>query len=333
MEEIMPEERFLVTGGTGCIGSWVVRNLVKQGVPVVVLTVDDQFQRLKLILSDAEFGQVQFFKGDVSNVDVLVELAKSHGINRVVHLAGLQLPFCKSNPSLGAAVNVVGTVNIFEMARRSGIERVVYASSAAVFGPKAHYAEEVLPEDADFFPTSHYGAFKIANEQNAKVYWQDNGIASIGLRPHSVYGPGRDQGMTSKPTVAIIAAAVGRKFHIDFGGRYQFQYADDVARAFIQAARVPFQGAAVFNVGGAVCGVDEIVQAIIDLDPRAADLISYNEQPLALPSAFANGGLISTLGGYAETPLHDGIAQTLACYQEAASRGLLDEAYLNKVLG
>ena len=84
--------------------------------------------------------------------------------------------------------------------------------------------------DAELFPTSHYGVFKVANEQAARVYWADRRRSrASACGPHSAYGPGRDQGVTSKPTVAMIAAAGGRPYHVDFGGRYQFQFVEDVA--------------------------------------------------------------------------------------------------------
>lgn len=328
----MPEERFLVTGGTGCIGAWVVKNLVQESIPVVVLTVDDYFQRLKLIMPDEEFERIQFVFGDISDASALAELAHNYQINRVIHLAGLQLPFCKANPSMGASVNVLGTINIFEMAKRSGIERVVYASSAAVYGPKAYYSQNILGCDAPFLPTSHYGVFKIANEQNAKVYWQDDSISSIGLRPHTVYGPGRDQGMTSKPTVAMIAAAAKRKYHINFNGQYQFQYANDVAKVFLKAARVPFQGAKACSIGGKATRVEEIVQLIETADPTLRGLISVGDQPLALPEQFDNSEMIQILGEYDEIPMEQGVVQTLDYYRQALQRGILDEAYLQKIL-
>ena len=163
----MADERVLVTGGTGCIGSWVVRNLVQEHVPVLVLTSSERRQRLELILTDAEFDRISFVTGDIPDLETLDAAARRHGINRIIHLAGMQFPFCAADPIKGALVNVAGTVTIFELARRLGIERVVYASSAAVYGPKSHYQDAVLGPDAAFFPTSHYGVYKVANEQSA----------------------------------------------------------------------------------------------------------------------------------------------------------------------
>jgi nucleoside-diphosphate-sugar epimerase len=229
-------------------------------------------------------------------------------------------------------VNVAGTVTVFELARRLGIERVVYASSAAVYGPRSHYPDTVLGPDAAFFPTSHYGVYKVANEQTAGVYWQNDGIASIGLRPHSVYGPGRDQGVTSKPTVAMIAAAAGRPYRVNFNGRYQFQFADDAAKAFLRAARAPFQGAAVYNIGGRAVSVSDVIDSIVTNEPAARGLITFDDRPLALPEAFDSGPIVEALGAYAETPLDDGVRATLDCYRDALRSGILDEAYLDRVL-
>ncbi len=328
----MSEERVLVTGSTGCIGSWVVRNLVHEGVPVVALTSSQRFGRLKLILTEAEFDGITFVTADVTDISSLESAARQHGVNRIIHLAGMQFPFCAADPIKGAAVNVGGTVTIFELAKRLGIERLVYASSAAVYGPASHYEEAVLGPDAEFFPTSHYGVYKVANEQSARVYWQNDGISSIGLRPHSVYGPGRDEGATSKPTVAMIAAAAGRCYNINFNGRYQFQFADDAAKAFLRAVRAPFEGAAVYNIGGSVFGVDEIVNCIETADPSARGRITCDDRPMVFPEAFDGRPIVEALGAYVETPLEEGVGRTVECYRAALSEGSLDEAYLDRVL-
>jgi nucleoside-diphosphate-sugar epimerase len=328
----MTDERVLVTGGTGCIGSWVVRNLVQEHVPVVVLTSSGRDERLRLILTDAERDEISFVTGDISDIAALESAAAPHGINRIIHLAGMQFPFCAADPVRGAQVNVAGTVTIFELAKRLGVERVVYASSAAVYGPKSHYAETVLGPDAELFPTSHYGVYKVANEQTARVYWQNDGIASIGLRPHSVYGPGRDQGVTSKPTVAMIAAAAGRPYHVNFNGRYQFQFADDAAKAFLRAARARFDGAAVYNLGGSTFSVADIIDAIEANEPAARGRITFDDRPLALPDAFDGRPIVEALGAWAETPLDEGVRRTLDCYRAALRGGLLDDAYLDRVL-
>src|SRR2546425_12785060 len=118
------------------------------------------------------------------------------GITHIIHLAALQVPACAADPPLGARVNVVGTLNAFETARRRPdlVKRVVYASSGAVFGPEEFYGGTTRPEGAPLWPGTHYGVFKQANEGNARVYFDSDGISSVGLRPSAVYGAGRHQG-------------------------------------------------------------------------------------------------------------------------------------------
>ena len=328
----MADERFLVTGGTGCIGAWVVRDLVREGVPVTVVSSRGRLDRLELILTEKEVAALDLVTADVTDLAAIEAAARRRRLTHIVHLAALQLPFCAADPVAGARVNVQGTVSMFELARRLGIARVVYASSAAVYGPKTRYTREILPPDAELAPTSHYGVFKVANEQDARVWWEANGVASIGLRPHSVYGPGRDQGATSKPTLAMIAAAAGRTFRIDYSGRYQFQFADDVARTFINAARSNLPGANVFSLPGPVSSVGEIVGEIEKGQPTMAGRITVDERLLALPAGFDGSPLEKELGPQQLTPLAEGVHQTIEAYRSAIRDGRLGAEYLDRVL-
>ena len=176
-----------------------------------------------------------------------------HGITNVIHLAALQVPFSPGGPAARRAVNVVGTVNLFEAVKRSRgpMAPLVYTSSIGVFSAAdANPATHRLEETAEGHPTTHYGVYKQANEGTARVYALDDGIASVGLRPMTVYGAGRDQGLTSSPTTAIAAAVLGMPYTIAFGGRTLFQYAEDVARTLLAASRSGLDGAHVFNLGG-----------------------------------------------------------------------------------
>src|SRR5262249_32347192 len=178
-------------------------------------------------MTDQEISHARVVTGDITNASALPPVLEEFGVTRIIHLAGLQVPTCRAEPRLGAMVNVVGTINVFEAARKTAgrITRIVYPSSAAVVGSAG---EDSPPTDPDApQPTSHYGAFKRCNEDNARVYYLDNGLSSIGLRPLTVYGVGRDFGITSDPTKAMKAAVVGRRFHIRFGGRTDFQYVAD----------------------------------------------------------------------------------------------------------
>jgi nucleoside-diphosphate-sugar epimerase len=321
MAESMSEQRFLVTGALGCIGAWVVRNLVQEGVPTSVLDQASNPHRLRLLMSDEELSSARFLAGDITDLPTVEKAFVESGATHVIHLAGMQVPFCKADPPLGARVNVVGTVNIFEAAKRAGLKRVVYASSIAVYGLSEEYPEGPLPHHAPHKPRNHYGVYKQANEGTARIYWLDDHITSIGLRPYTVYGAGRDQGMTSSPTKAMLAAAAGKPFHIPFGGRCAYQYTDDVARQFIHAARAPFEGADVFNLRGNVLHMSQMVAAIEDVVPEARGAITFDDKPLPFPEDMDDAAFIRALGRVPETPLRQGVAETIELFRRALAEG------------
>ncbi|HEX5829260.1 MAG TPA: NAD(P)-dependent oxidoreductase [Candidatus Limnocylindrales bacterium] len=324
-------ERILVTGGTGCIGSWVVRGLLRQGVPVTVLAASGRLDRLRLVLADAELDAVSIVRGDVNDLPLVEAAARAANVTGIVHLAALQLPFCAADPIAGARVNVQGTATVFELARRLDLGHVVYASSAAVYAPASAYPDEVVAADAPLGPTSFYGVYKTANEQAAGVYHAAWGLSSTGIRPHSAYGPGRDQGVTSKPTVAMIAAAAGRPYHVDFGGAYQFQFTEDVAAAFVAAVLRRPEGAHVYSCPGPRVAVAEIVELLADLVPASRGRITAGDRVLPFPAAFDGAPIEQALGPLPRTTLAEGVERTVATYRAAFERGLLDDAWLDRV--
>jgi nucleoside-diphosphate-sugar epimerase len=233
-------------------------------------------------------------RGDITDLDA-VESAVSQATH-VVHLAALQVPFCRDDPPLGARVNVTGTVNVFEAAKRHGLATTLaYASSAAVYD-----------EHGEIAPRTIYGVYKVANEGTARIYFQDHGVASIGIRPFTVYGPGRDQGVTAAPTLAMQAAARGEPYRIGFGGRTQMHYAPDVAAAFIAAARRPPADADAYNLGGEAVALAEVARMI-------GPDVEVDEQPLPFPDQLPQPWFDVSL-----TPLADGIAETIETYRAAA---------------
>src|SRR6266511_2250281 len=206
-------ERFLITGMLGCVGAWVARTLVREGAGVVGFDLGTDLRRLELIMEPNEVARVTLVRGDVTDLASLEQALDEHEITNVIHLAAMLIPLVKADPPRGAHVNVVGTVNVFEAVkrRRDRIRGVAYASSAAVYD-RADGAW--VAEDARGAPVTHYGVHKQANEGTARIYWLDDELPSVGLRPYVVYGPGRDQGVTAAPTLAMEAAARGDGYHI-----------------------------------------------------------------------------------------------------------------------
>jgi UDP-glucuronate 4-epimerase len=319
------DERFLVTGALGCVGAWTVRELVREGTPVVGFDLGTNTRRLAQVLDPDELGTPTLVEGDITDLAAIERAIDEHGITNVVHLAALQVPFCRADPPRGAAVNVLGTVNVFEAVRRRGLTNVpiAYASSLAAYSlADADPVTGRLEEDASQTPGNHYGVYKVANEGNARIYWADSGVASVGLRPATVYGVGRDQGMTSGPTVAIAAAVLGQPYEIAFGGATVFQYAADVAATLLLASRSEPVGARVFHLGGASVAITDWVAAIEDAVPGSTGLITVADTHLPLPSEIAHASLAS-LGPVPETPFRDGIAASAEIYRRLAAEGRL----------
>lgn len=319
----MTDERFLITGALGCIGAWVVRHLAREGVATAIFDRATDWRRLRLIMGEAELAQIQHLTGDITELAAVERALDASSATSIIHLAALQVPFCKADPALGAQVNVVGTANVFEAAKRRGLRRVVYASSAAVYGISEEYPEGPITHDAQLHPRTHYGVYKQANEGTARVYWADDAISSIGLRPYVVYGPGRDQGMTSSPTTAMLAAVLGQPYMIPFGGRFDMQFAGDVARAFIRSARAPFEGADVFNLRGSVVHVSEVVAAIEAVVPDGRGTLSFVDTPLGFPEEMDETPLVEALGPLPHTSLIDGVAATVETFRQAIRSGRL----------
>ncbi len=324
----MAEERFLVTGALGCIGAWAVKLLVDEAVPVWTYDLPGEPHRLRLIMSADALARVHFVAGDITDAAAFERTVADNGITHIVHLAALQVPFVRADPIQGARVNVVGSTIVCETAKRhkDQVQGLAYASSAAVYGPMDMYPAGPLAHTALEHPTNLYGVFKQANEGTARIYWQDYGLHSIGLRPYVVYGPGRDQGMTSTPTKAMLAAAVGRPYHISFGGTAVYQYAADTAAVFVRAARgaAACPGAPVFNMGGSTVNMTEIIAAIEAAAPEMTGQITFTPTALALPEQIDDQQLTGALGPTPWIPIAAGVRQTIEKFRQAVQAGTLN---------
>lgn len=297
-------ERFLVTGALGCIGAWACALLAEEGVDVVGFDFGTDDRRLRLV-TDADIALVQ---GDIVDRERIGGLFDEYRITHVIHLAALLLPQIKPDPPYGTAVNIGGTVNILDAAKTRGVQ-VAYASSAAVYS-KLDGNGGPVPNDAIGHPLTFYGVHKQACEGMARIFWDEERVPSIGIRPWIVYGPGRDHGLTASPTLAMAAAAAGEDFRIAFGGRTQMQFAPDTARVFIAAARAATEGARAFHLGGPVCSLTDVAAAIEEAAPGVA--ISVDEETiLPFPEEFDGGPLEEALGGVEWTPLRDGVSATV----------------------
>lgn len=311
---------YFITGAQGCIGSWIVKALAERGDTAVVFDRSADSRRLGAIMKPEDLNRVRFVTGDITDAAaVLAAMQESHA-RRVIHLAGLQVPACQADPAAGALVNVVGTLNVFEAARALDLERVVYASSAAVFGMSED--ETPLDETAACEPVTHYGVFKRTNEGNARVYFLAHGLSSIGLRPLTVYGVNRDSGLTSDPTKAMKAAVLGIPFHIRFGGATDFQYVRDTAATFVACADNAAAGAHVFNLHGETVEVARIANVINEEAGR--ELVTFGGAPIPIAAAINDAAIRRAVGDLPSTPLEVGVSETMQQFATLRDAGRLD---------
>jgi nucleoside-diphosphate-sugar epimerase len=313
-------ERYFITGAQGCIGSWIVKTLIERGDDVVVFDRSADSRRLSAIMSAADLTRVHFVIGDITERAGVLSALRESEAQRVIHLAGLQVPTCKADPVTGALVNVVGTVNVFEAARVTAARTVVYASSAAVYG--INDDDVALDETAHCEPSTHYGVFKLTNEGNARIYFLDHGLSSVGLRPLTVYGVNRDTGLTSDPTKAMKSAVLGRPFHIRFSGATDFQYVADTAAAFIACADNASPGAHVFNLHGETLTVDQIA-GFINTEV-GTDLVTFSGPPIPIAPAMNDSAFKRAIGSLRSTPFQEGIRATMNRFAQLRDEGRLD---------
>lgn len=322
----MADEKFLITGAFGCIGAWAVKRLVEEDTPVFTYDLPGNPHRFKLIMDDAQFAKVNVIEGDITDAAAFDAAVVDNGITNIIHLAALQVPMVRANPILGMRVNVVGSTIVFETAKQhqDQVKSVAYASSIAVYGPAHLYPAGPIAHDAPMMPATLYGVSKQTDEWAAKVYWQDYQLKTIGLRPFFVYGPGRDQGVSSMPTKAMAAAAADRPFHINFGGTALYQHAEDVAAAFITAARADVTGAPCFNLGGTVASVPEVIAAIETATPEMKGKITFDDVAMPFPENMDDTEVNKTLGKLSWRPFSEGVASTIADFRAAITAGRID---------
>ena len=315
--------KVLITGGHGFIGAWVAKQLVDGGAEVIAYDVETRPWRLEMIAPEA-LAKITTVAGTIEDTAKVKKLVKDQGVTHIVHLAAVLMPFCQTNPVLGGMINVIGTLNVFEAARDAGRPvRVVYASSSAVWGPGEAYEDRPLTEEDPIKPSTFYGIYKQANEECAQVFYTTDGINSMGIRPWTVYGPGRDKGLTGDPTLAMRAVVMGERFTIRLSGHMDMQYAADVADALARCTLSQVEGAHVFNLAGEIVTIEQIIQVMEELRPGAAKLITHTGPKVPVAFKMDDSHIQKLVPGILKTSLREGTRQTLEVFERAKAAGKL----------
>ena len=293
----------LVTGATGFIGSWVVTKLIKASRHVAALDQNPNASRLKQVLQDEDFASIDFYSCDISNTRDVQKLINKIKPATIIHLAALQIPACRAHPVICGQVNVIGQINIFEAARDAGVKRIIYTSSAAA-----------KPRGLANAPGNLYGVFKKTGEEVARIFNEENGLPSLGLRPSIVYGVGRDDGETSAITKAMRAAALDEDYIIPFKTIGCMEYISEVADIFFQASEANWDGAKVTDLTTKKSSVDDVLEAIYSCVPNARVTASDNIR-VAPEIALDNSALIEIIGDWPRVSLKDGARLTIEHYR------------------
>lgn len=330
--------RVLVTGGQGFLGAYVLRDLLKRGSSVALFDVKENLSILRQVLSEEEIARVERIYADIADAAAVKATVLEFRPSAIIHLAGVQIPTVKANPSVGVSVNLAGTINVFEAVRALAAEQgappvpVSYASSGAVLGPSSDYdVGAPLSAERDCHrPRTMYGVFKLCNEGMGRIYWQDHQVPSVALRPLTIFGVGREIGLTSGPTKAVKAAVLGRSFVVEVTGTTGFHYVDDVARLFVDSAVGAARegGAHVCGVRGHLASYEDFLQAAARSVPEVAGLASIKPGAPEVPiHGDVDEAPLRALCGRSDLhrPLADAIADMASIFKELHRRGQLHD--------
>jgi UDP-glucose 4-epimerase len=315
----LADSRILVTGGAGFIGSHLVEQLLDGGAGEV--TVFDNFVRgsrgnLEAVEQDP---RLEIVDGSITDRGLLAKLTR--GRDYVFHLAALWLYECVHEPRRALDVNVGGTYNVVEAAQEAGVRKVVYSSSASVYGDAV---ELPMTEEHPFNNRTMYGATKIAGEQFFRAFNEQHGLDWVGLRYMNVYGPRMDyQGAYVSVIMKVLDKIDAVEPPVIFGDgsqAYDFVHVRDVARANVHALTSDATDAS-FNVG---TGEQTTIRELVD---RLLELTGSDLQPIYEPQAqmFVTNRVGSTqqaerlLGFRAEVPLGEGL-QSVVEWRRADQR-------------
>ncbi|MGI9480703.1 MAG: NAD-dependent epimerase/dehydratase family protein [Hyphomicrobiaceae bacterium] len=306
----MRDGTVLVTGASGFLAAWTIPKLLAAGRRVVAADLKRDDTRLNLVTRNQPLPDLTWVEFDVGDEQACRDVTDSHQPVDILHLAALMIPACRSHPVAGARVNLLGHLNMLEAARAVGA-RLTYTSSAA--------AKPRGPANA---PANLYGVYKRADEEISRLFAEDFGVPSLGLRPNMVYGVGRDLGDTAVITAAARAAACGEGYVLPWRARAGVQLVDDIAEIFCRVVQCEWQGAMVSDMGTMLTTTEEIVDSIRAVVPDAAISIDGPERPVPT-DGFEIDALAAIIGPLPQTPIGEGMAQTIAHFQDLREMALI----------
>tara|TARA_E500000331_G_scaffold102549_1_gene99399 strand:+ start:1586 stop:2470 length:885 start_codon:yes stop_codon:yes gene_type:complete len=293
-------KNILIFGGCGFLGSWITKALLKKNLKITIFDLRIKTDLLKNLIGN-DLNKINFIEGDISDYEQVLKATED--MNYILNLAGLMTPDCSSNPSLGAEVNVKGSINVFEAIKKNNIKFLIYTSSGGVYGNEDKYNP---------FPETHYGAFKLAVEGMARAYFNESLISSVGLRPFVIYGPGREIGGTAGVTLACKAAKQNFEYTVGFSGKVGFVYVEDVTNLVERLIDKAPVGAITMNINGITTSVENFVSIIKKNIPDAN--VKFSGKPLSVVEEILGGEPSKIFKDFKYTSLDNGINKTINFY-------------------
>jgi len=263
----------LIIGGTGFIGARLAERLVRRGEKVICFDLYPAPEKVSHLGDRAKV-----VTGDITRIEDIIAAIREFRVERIVNLAYMLGPESEANPHLAIRVNVLGMNNVFESARLMGIQRVVYASSIAVYGLQSSFGERPVVETDYCYPTMTYGAHKLWNEFMAKKYMERYGMTIPGLRIAVVGGPGRKTGLSAWASSYADGPALGKPVEIPFRSnqRTLITYVDDAAEIFTRFCFAETLKHPVYNSCAYAVSLQELADAVKKFLPEAK--IEFNEK-------------------------------------------------------
>ncbi|MBU0551900.1 NAD-dependent epimerase/dehydratase family protein [Myxococcota bacterium] len=302
-------KKILVIGGAGFIGGHIVEQLLAEDIGGLIVYDNLSRGRVENIAAALDDPRARLFEigGDVLHLDHLDEAVKE--ADMVIHLAALWLLHCHDYPRSAFKVNIEGTFNVLEACRHHGIERLVYSSSASVYG---NALEEPMTEAHPFNNDTFYGATKIAGEAMLHAFHQRYGLNAVGLRYMNVYGPRQDD---KGAYIAVIMRfleriAAGQPLQLagDGSQAYDFVYVGDVARANLCALKAKATDA-FYNVGtGQATSIAELARLLLEITGSGVGLAFSDQiQSFVTRRVGSTDKAAAELGFTAQVTLREGL--------------------------
>lgn len=301
----------MVAGGSGFIGSHLVRGLVDLGEKVVVFDAAPNMA----LLEDVR-AKIEIVKGDATQMVDILQAIQHYGIEEVYHLIALLADVCQQKPHLALKVNVKTLVNFLEAARLTKLKKIIFASSVAVY----HSTEPPpVKEDAPLNPGSVYGATKVLGEFFGLHYQKNFGVDFRALRFTTIYGLGKFGGSTGICSLMIEKSAHGEAVRGDIlEAETDWLYIKDAVHSLILAQKIESPKHRIYNIGGGSYSVAQVIRAVKNILPQA-DIEMEAKRRFPWPPAYSWERAQQELGYQPLYDLEEGIKDFI---KEARNKSL-----------